>query len=116
MNTPAHAIINLLILSRNPTHKKTAVIISGAVIPDLVIIAFYAWHSVIGTAEQQIWSVEYYDPIWQAFIDSFKKITVPANNMDCRIEQFDHLMRSFLLKQQAEEALPMGIRPNSNAP
>ena len=76
MNTPAHAIINLLILSRNPTQKKTVAIISGAVIPDLVIIVFYAWHLLIGTAEQQIWSVEYYNPVWQAWIDSFNSIPV----------------------------------------
>ncbi len=43
MNTPAHAIINLLVLSRNPSHAKTASIIGGALLPDLVIVAFYAW-------------------------------------------------------------------------
>ena len=77
MNTPAHAIVNLLILSRNPAHKKTLAIISGAIIPDLVIIVFYAWHLFIGTAEEQIWSLEYYSPFWQAWIDSFNSIPVP---------------------------------------
>lgn len=74
MNTPAHAIINLLLLSRRPSQRKTAAIIIGAVIPDLIIIVFYAWHLLLGTAETQIWSIEYYRPYWQAWIDSFNSI------------------------------------------
>jgi hypothetical protein len=74
MNTPAHAIINLLILSRNPSHPKTAAIICGALIPDLIIIVFYAWQLLLGNTENQIWSVEYYRPAWQAWIDSFNSI------------------------------------------
>ena len=76
MNTPAHAIINLLILSRNPTHQKTTAIVIGAIIPDLVIMVFYAWHLLVGTAEQEVWSVEYYSPVWQGWIDSFNSIPV----------------------------------------
>ena len=76
MNTPAHALINLVILSRHPSQPKTAAIVIGAIIPDLVILFFYAWHLFIGTAEQQIWSVEYYRPAWQAWIDSFNSIPV----------------------------------------
>ena len=74
MNTPAHAVVNLLLLSQRPSHRKTAAIVSGALIPDLVIILFYAWHSLLGTAENQIWSVEYYRPHWQTWIDSFNSI------------------------------------------
>lgn len=76
MNTPAHAIVNLLILSFNSNHKKTGAIIVGALLPDLVIIVFYAWQLSIGTAESQIWSVEYYRPAWQAWIDSFNSIPI----------------------------------------
>ncbi len=74
MNTPAHALINLAILSRDPSHRKTGVIVAGALIPDLVIIVFYAWHLLLGTSESQIWSVEYYHPFWQGWIDSFNSI------------------------------------------
>ena len=76
MNTPAHAIVNLLVLSRNPSHPKTAAIIGGALIPDLVIIVFYAWQLMLGTAESQIWSIEYHEPAWQAWIDSFNSIPI----------------------------------------
>ena len=78
MNTPAHAVINLLLLARKPgqntSHKRSATIIAGALLPDLVIIVFYAWHLMLGTPESQVWSVEYYRPIWQAWIDSFNSI------------------------------------------
>ena len=74
MNTPAHAVVNLLLLSRRPDNGKTAVIVSGALLPDLVIILFYAWHLVVGTPESQVWSIEYYRPLWQGFFDSFNSI------------------------------------------
>ena len=51
MNTPAHALINLLLLARKPrqniSHKRSAMIIAGALLPDLVIIVFYAWHLLL---------------------------------------------------------------------
>ena len=78
MNTPAHAVINLLLLARKPgqnvSHKRSATIIFGALLPDLVIIAFYAWQLLLGTPESQIWSVEYYRPLWQGWIDIFNSI------------------------------------------
>ena len=40
----------------------------------LALILFYAWHKLLGTNESQIWSVEYYHPLWQACIDSFHSI------------------------------------------
>lgn len=74
MNTPAHAIINLALLSRRPSHSRSAAIVAGALIPDLVIVGFYFWHKLLGTDETQIWSLEYYRPLWQAAIDSFNSI------------------------------------------
>ncbi len=78
MNTPAHALINLLVLSREPDHRRTAAIIGGALIPDLAIIVFYAWHLMLGTPENEIWSIEYYRPLWQNWIDGFNSIPVVA--------------------------------------
>jgi hypothetical protein len=47
MNTPAHAVINLLLLSRipghKPDHRRSAAIVFGALLPDLAIMVFYAW-------------------------------------------------------------------------
>ena len=62
-------------MTRRPAdHARSGAIIAGAVIPDLAIILFYAWHLLLGTSETQIWSVEYYRPLWQAWIDSFNSI------------------------------------------
>ena len=78
MNTPAHAVVNLLLLTRKSTaqfgHRHYAAIIVGAVLPDLAMILFYAWHLLQGTPESQIWSVEYYRPLWQGWFDSFNSI------------------------------------------
>lgn len=75
MNTPAHALLNLALLSRRPaSHAHSGAIIVGAVIPDIAIILFYAWHLLLGTGETQIWSVEYYRPLWQAGFDAFNSI------------------------------------------
>ena len=78
MNTPAHAIVNLLLMSRRADHASSAAIVAGALIPDLAIMAFYAWHSLLGTPESVIWSREYYRPFWQGLIDSFNSIPLLA--------------------------------------
>lgn len=74
MNTPAHAIINLLVLGRQQSGKKSIPILIGAVLPDLAIFVLYFWHLFLGTPESTIWTVEYYKPGWQAFIDCFNSI------------------------------------------
>jgi Na+/glutamate symporter len=74
VNTPAHAIINLLILGRQSAGKKTIPILIGAILPDIAIFALYFWHLLLGTPEAMIWSVEYYKPGWQAFIDVFNSM------------------------------------------
>jgi hypothetical protein len=78
MNTPAHAVINLLLLSsipgHKPDHRRSAAIVFGALLPDLTIMVFYAWQLLVGRSESEIWTVEYYRPFWQACIDSFNSI------------------------------------------
>ncbi|MDJ0779071.1 MAG: hypothetical protein QNJ85_14480 [Gammaproteobacteria bacterium] len=78
MNTPAHAMVNLVLLARAPGHRKTGAIVLGALVPDLVIILFYAWHLLRGTSERQIWAIEYYRPWWQNWIDTFNSIPLIA--------------------------------------
>ena len=99
MNTPAHAVINLLLLARKPgqnvSHKRSAAIIAGALLPDLVIIVFYAWHLVLGTPESQIWSVEYYRPIWQGWIDSFNSIPLIGLTMLISWKTRQYLLLAF---------------------
>lgn len=82
MNTPAHVAVNLLLLTRKTTgetsHARCAAIVAGALLPDLAMIGFYAWHLAQGTTEAQIWSVEYYRPIWQGWFNSFNSIPLIA--------------------------------------
>ena len=78
MNTPAHALINLWILKRDGSHQRSLSIVTGAIIPDAVMFVFYGWHLIVGTAESQIWSVEYYRPFWQSIIDVFNSIPLIA--------------------------------------
>ena len=74
MNTPAHAMINLFLLGRQRTGEKVIPILIGSVLPDIAIIVMYFWHLLLGTPESLIWSVEYFKPGWQGFIDSFNSI------------------------------------------
>ena len=78
MNTPAHVVVNLFLLTRRPgrhlDQRRCAAIVTGALVPDLVMIMFYGWQLLLGTSESQIWSVEYYRPLWQAWFDSFNSI------------------------------------------
>ena len=71
-------MINLVLMAREPAHHKTGAIVLGALVPDLVIIVFYAWHLLLGTSEEQIWSTEYYRPVWQNWIDAFNSIPLIA--------------------------------------
>jgi len=62
MNPPAHAIVNLLLLSfqpahkptQKPTHKRSAISIAGALLPDLIIMILLPWRQLLGIPESQI--------------------------------------------------------------
>lgn len=75
MNTPAHAIINLLCLGRQDSTSILTPVLAGAVLPDLPIFIFYFVEKMLlGTSESQIWREAYYRPGWQNFIDLFNSI------------------------------------------
>jgi hypothetical protein len=46
-------------------------VVVGAVLPDLSILAFYAYERARSMPEAWIWSTGYYDPGWQAVFDLF---------------------------------------------
>jgi len=75
MNTPAHLAINLVLLGRKETPKHQAVILFGALLPDLVMFFFYFFEKVINRhSEIDIWSKLYYTPFWQNWFDLFNSI------------------------------------------
>ncbi len=81
MNTPAHAIFNLLVLSPRRRTESVIPVAVGSLLPDLPMIWFYFHHKVVlRTSEAIIWTEAYYRPAWQALFDSFNSLPllVPA--------------------------------------
>ncbi|MCR9202334.1 MAG: hypothetical protein NXI04_27140 [Planctomycetaceae bacterium] len=74
MNTPAHVAASLLVW-RNETSRHAAWAVTlGAGLPDAPMYAFYVVQKLLGTAEREIWSTEYYRDSWQLFFDIFNSI------------------------------------------
>lgn len=80
MNTPAHALINLALLS----HPKAIsgqikvfsfAILLGALLPDALMFIFYVYEKLmLATPEQIIWQERYFLPAWQNSFDIFNSI------------------------------------------
>ncbi len=69
VNTPAHIVFSLAALGPTRAGSYPLAIVVGAVLPDLAMIVFYAWHKLIGATESAIWSQHYYQDNWQAVFD-----------------------------------------------
>lgn len=70
MNTPGHAVVNLLLLGKRDRPNLFAPIALGSIVPDLPMLLFYFHQKVwLGTPEHTIWSESYYLAGWQAFFD-----------------------------------------------
>lgn len=74
MNTPAHAIVNLIALAQREKPKLVLPVLLGAVLPDLPMVLFYVYQKSLGRSELQIWSSAYYEPAWQALFDLFNSV------------------------------------------
>ncbi len=65
MNTPSHAILNLVIFNQQIRTQFSAAILIRAVLPDIPIFVFYfLMKSVYRLPEKQIWSEVYYQHFW----------------------------------------------------
>jgi len=71
MNTPAHAIVNLLLFRKRARETHAVAIIAGALLPDAPMLVFYLWSRLMGMSEHHIWREGYFDPGWQAVFDAF---------------------------------------------
>ena len=79
MNTPAHAVLNLLVLGRQERRAVLAPIALGAVVPDLPMVWFYFREKVLrGTPEAVIWSDSYFAAGWQRLFDLFNSLPLIA--------------------------------------
>ncbi len=75
MNTPAHVVVNLLILGQKKRPKMTFPIVVGAILPDLPMVLFYLYQKVFRKmAEHSIWTQAYYEAGWQALFDLFNSL------------------------------------------
>lgn len=75
MNTPAHAVLNLLVLGRHQTRQLQLAVLIGALLPDLPMLLFYFIAKVfLGIAESRIWGELYHQEIWQIFFAVFNSI------------------------------------------
>ncbi|MDQ6997953.1 MAG: hypothetical protein Q9M17_04495 [Mariprofundus sp.] len=78
MNTPAHAIINLLLMGKKHRGKHALAIIAGALIADAPMLVFYLWEKYQGLAERLIWSDLYHQPAWQMWFNAFHSFPLLA--------------------------------------
>ena len=78
MNTPAHAIANLLLFGKTKRERYPAAIILGALIPDTPMLLFYIWSRLLGHTEKHIWQQGYFDPAWQSLFDAFHSFPLLA--------------------------------------
>ncbi|AVZ30811.1 MULTISPECIES: hypothetical protein [Cyanophyceae] len=75
MNTPSHAILNLVIFNQQLRDQASPAILIGAVLPDIPIFVFYLLMKfVYRLPEKQIWSEVYYQPFWQGIVSTFHSV------------------------------------------
>ena len=79
MNTPAHLVINLALLSSEPHKSQTRWVAVGAILPDSPMFLFYLWERFVkGATEASIWRERYFALEWQAFFDTFNSLPLIA--------------------------------------
>ena len=75
MNTQAHAIINVALLSQKDKPYLHRYALLGGVLPDVPMFIFFGIETLILKHSQgQIWSERYFLPQWQNIFDIFNSI------------------------------------------
>ncbi|MCP5055563.1 MAG: hypothetical protein GY937_02440 [bacterium] len=78
VNTPAHVVLNLLVVGRGPGQPWMP-ILAGALIPDVPILVMYAVErGLLGTSETLVWQDRYFASGWQLSIDAFNSLPLIA--------------------------------------
>ena len=79
MNTPAHVIVNALVLGRGEWRGLWRPITIGAVAPDVPLVAFFVYERFIcSVPDEVIWSQTYFTPHWQAVFDTSHSLPLLA--------------------------------------
>lgn len=79
MNTPAHVVLSGLVVGRGRLQAHWGAVTLGALLPDLPMVAFYAYQRLVaGRPERWIWTYGYFDADWQALFDVFNSLPLIA--------------------------------------
>ncbi len=79
MNTPGHAVVNLLVLGHRDRASLFAPIALGAILPDLPMMLFYLYQKTwLQAPERTIWTESYNELEWQALFDIFNSLPLLA--------------------------------------
>ena len=74
MNTPSHAILNLVLLLPDP--QALPIIALGAVLPDIPMFVLCGWAKMRRIPARQLWTQTYFLPFWQNWTDLFHSIPI----------------------------------------
>ena len=68
MDTPAHVVVNLLVVARGGPPRAQLVVTAGALLPDAQMFVFYfVQRMILKIPEDVIWSKSYYQTFSQNF-------------------------------------------------
>lgn len=74
MNTPSHAILNLVVLMDQQPQTVLPIVLGG-ILPDVPMFVLYFWaKGVRRQSEQQIWAETFWLPFWQNINHTFHSI------------------------------------------
>jgi len=92
MNTPAHVIINLLVLGKGKETKHQLAIAAGALLPDVPMFGFYFFEKIIRKIpEYVIWTHQYHQVSWQNIFDAFHSLPVIGIGLAWSLYARNHL-------------------------
>ena len=79
MNTPTHAIVALAALSRPEARTRNLWVLSGALIPDVIIFLWTPWQRWgLGRDWDAIWDQHYFEAPMQTWIALFNSVPIYA--------------------------------------
>lgn len=79
MNTPAHIVLGLTLLTRGEGRRHAGWIVLGSSLPDLPMLLFYLWQRAVAKIpERVIWGESYFQPHWQDFFDVFNSLPLAS--------------------------------------
>ena len=71
MNTQTHLLLASALFARpgRDNRVRNTAVVAGALLPDAVIFAMFAWSKLTGVPESVVWSTWYFNPPWLTVID-----------------------------------------------